>query len=751
MAKVSTAQPAKGASRGSGRQDPTVARGIALVAGLALVVAMVVATGRVRSLQTPSDGAVGSASAGPSHVAVKEQVADAYGKLPLSFIPNAGQADPQVRFAAQGPGFAVSFTPSEALLSFVKGERGHTLALRFLEASPQALTAHQQLPGTVNYLIGDRAQWRTGLPTYEQVVYRDLWPGVDAVFRGGEGKLKYEFHLAPGAQVGHVRLGYSGADPLALGPQGELLIHTPLGTLRDASPLSYQPIGGRHAAVQSRYVLGADGTYGFALGPGYDPRRPVVIDPELAYSTFLGGAGFDLGHDIAVDPAGHAYVAGGTSSLDFPTTPGAFDTSFNGVNDVFVTKLSRDGSALVYSTFIGGSDFDFGDGMGVDTAGHAYVIGRTYSPDFPTTSGAFDTTLDGGNDAFVTKLRPDGSAPVYSTFLGGASDEEGRAIRADSAGHAYATGGTRSPDFPTTRGAFDTTFNGSMDGFVTKLTPDGSALVFSTFLGGTDFDAGIGIALYIGFTPTGYVYITGNTWSPDFPTTPGAFDRSHNGPTYDVIVTKLSQDGSALAYSTFVGGTSSGGQSGRAISVDRAGHAHVTGYTGSADFPTTPGAFDTSHSGGDDAFATKLTPDGSALVYSTFLGGVGFDDGFGIAVLDGAQSSDHAHVTGFTRSTDFPTTPGAFDPTHNGFADVFVTKLSADGSALVYSTFLGGVSDDVGRGIAVLTAVHSATHVYITGSTESLGFPSTPGAFDSTHNGNEDGFVSKFVIGNRAP
>jgi hypothetical protein len=595
----------------------------------------------------------------------EQEVLDAYGKLPLSFIPNEGQTDKAVRYYAQGAGYGFFFTPGGAMLSFAEGKgHGHALALDFLGADPDAtLEAQKRLSGEANYLQGnDPTKWQQGLPTHGELLYGGLWPGIDMAVRGEGGKLKYEFHLQPGSSVEDIRLDYRGAEGLKVGASGELLIQTSLGVLKDAAPVSYQRIRGERVPVESRYVLTGDGGYGFAVG-SYDPRYPLIIDPGLDYSTFLGGSGSDFGSDIAVR-GDNAYVTGGTSSADYPTTPGAFDRTLNASQDAFVTKLNASGSALVYSTFLGGTDEDAGRGIAVDTRGRAYVTGLTRSSDCPTTPGAFDRTLGGVFDAFVTKLRASGSALAYSTFLGGGDPtsggtDEGLGIAVRD-GNAYVTGFTRSSDFPTTPGAFDTTRNGE-DAFVTKLKASGSALAYSTFLGGTSFDQGLGIAVR-----EGEAYVTGSTSSADFPTTPGAFDTTLNGPA-DAFVTKLNRSGSALVYSTFLGGTSFGDQGlGIAVRDDR---AYVTGGTNSSDFPTTPGAFDRTLGGVRDAFVTKLNATGSALAYSTFLGGTGEDEGSDIAVLDG-----RAYVTGFTQSSDFPTTPGAFDTTNSG-ADAFVTKL----------------------------------------------------------------------------
>ncbi|WP_217697922.1 Ig-like domain-containing protein, partial [Sinomonas mesophila] len=675
---------------------------------------------------------------------------EAYGKLPLSFVANAGQTDEGVRYYAQGAGFGFFFTEDKAVLSLSKGDRGHALELGFLGSSPDAtLEVSEPAPGTVNYLAA--GENHTNLPTYKQVVYRGLWPGIDMIFAGRDGTLKYEFHVAPGADPSDIRLSYAGADGLALGQGGELLISTPLGTLSDSTPRSYQPIGGREVAVQSRFAL-EQGTqteaYGFALA-GFDTHHPLVIDPALDYSTFLGGAMDDRGFSIAVDSAGNAYVTGTTTSTDFPTTTGAFDTAANGGADAFVTKLDATGTSLVYSTYLGGTSTENGTGIAVNSAGNAYVSGFTNSVNFPTTLGAFDTSLGGSSDAFVTKLNVAGTALVYSTYLGGSGPDNPticsagptgcNGIAVDALGNAYVTGQTLF-GFPTTPGAFATSPIGGFDAFVAKLNPAGagaSDLVYSTYLGGSAGDSTSAIAL----DAAGNAYVTGQTTSSNFPTSLGAFDATFAGPD-DAFVTKLIPAGtgaSDLAYSTYLGGT--GGavfgplEAGFAIAVDATGSAYVTGATNSLDFPTTTGAFDTGFGGFEDAFVTKVNLTGTGLTYSTYLGGTSADRGSGIAV-DTAGSS--AVVTGRTSSTGFPTTTGAFDTTYNGADDAFVTKFNLTGSAVDYSSFVGGASNDQAHGIA-LDATGDA---YVTGETLSLGFP-TAGAFDTTFNSGADAFVTK--------
>ena len=708
----------------SGTPQPTAtARRVALVLVAAALASLLLALG---------PGALASSATQQQHdqlVAGEHRAREAYASLPLAFVPNAGQTDARVRYSAQASGASVYFTRKAAVLALVKGAKGFALRLTFPGANPAVRIEGRRLgTGTVNYVLGsDPAAWRTNLPTYREVVYRDLWPGVDLVFRGESGILKYEFLLRPGAKVDAIRLAYRGAERLSVSSAGELLIQTPLGLLRDERPRTYQQIGGKRVPVTSRFALvGRDDAYGFALG-SYDRSRPLVIDPGLLYSTFLGGSGRDGANGIAIDASGNAYVAGFTNSADFPTTTGVFDPSANGNFDAFVSKLNPTGSSLVYSTYLGGSLSDEGQGIDIDAGGNAYVTGVTSSTNFPTSVGAFDTTHNGGNDAFVAKLSPTGSALVYSTYLGGSNTDNANGIAVDAVGSAYVTGLAVSSNFPTTLGAFDP--SGGFDAFVTKLNAAGSGLVYSTYLGGTGADQGVAVTL----DGAGSAYVTGFTSATDFPTTVGAFDTTHGGGNTDVFVTKLNPAGSALAYSTFLGGSSF--EEGFGIAVDTTGSAYVTGRTGSSDFPTTVGAFDTTYNGGmNDAYVTKLNATGSALVYSTYLDA---EHGHGIMV----DAAGNTYVAGYA-GAGLPTTPDGFDTTYNGGGDVFVTKLNPAGSALLYSTYLGGSADDIGLDIAV----DAAASIYVTGATElgTVPFPTTSGAFDTTHNGGiYDAFVAK--------
>ena len=737
-----------GAAQGGPARAASRAAGIRYAVGLVvLVVGLAAVLQAGRSLPSAEPPLAGKALPAPASSAPDKRAAlDAYGKLPLAFVANAGQLDSRVRYAAQAAGVRFSFTQKDVVLAFSNGNKAVALQLTFLGANPKTTIRGRRLrAGRVNYLLGsDPARWHTGLPTYGQVVYRDLWPGVDMVFGGAAGRLKYEFLLRPGAKVQRIRLAYRGADGLSVDKAGGLRIRTALGVLTDTRPRSYQQVGGRRVPVGSRFALGGKPAtaFGFAVGR-YDPRRPLVIDPGLAYSTFLGGSGFDVG-TIAVDAAGNAYLAGQTSSADFPTSAGVLDAGLSGNYDAFVAKLNPAGSALLYSTFLGGSSNDAGNGIRLDASGDAYLTGSTISADFPTSPGAFDTSYNGGTDAFVAKLNPAGSALLYSTLLGGSGSTSGSGIALDAAGDAYVTGNTDAADFPTTVDAFDTSFNGGQDVFVAKLNPAGSALLYSTLLGGSgsaDYDQAFAIAL----DAAGDAYVTGNTDAADFPTSPGAFDTSHNG-GQDVFVTKLDPAGSALLYSSFLGGSADDLALG--IALDAAGDAYVTGMTSSANFPTSAGVLDASLSGSSDAFVAKLNPGGSALLYSSFLGGSADDQGVGIALDPGGD----AYLTGMTSSQDFPTTMGAFDTSFNGgssgVGDAFVTKLNPGGSALLYSSFLGGSSGDGAVGIAL----DAAGGAYATGNTTSADFPTSQGAFDTSHNGDWDAFVTKLAVSaNHAP
>lgn len=659
--------------------------------------------------------------------------------LPLNFELNQGQTNQRVKYVARSEGYVLFLTPTEAVMALDnpathrrgKDDRDSSepkakpsrsivrMKLKGANPAPQ-IEGLDPLTTRSNYFAGsDPGAWRTDIPNYARVRYAQVYPGIDMVYYGNQRRLEYDFIVAPGSDPKIIEIAFSGIQDFEITRTGDLLLHTQQGDIHQSKPVAYQEVNGVKEEVQVSYIPLGMGRVGFQFGM-YDPARQLIIDPVLVYSTYLGGSGFDQGYAIAVDALGNAYVTGQTAAIDFPTTPGAFQTNYGG-GDAFVSKLNPSGSALVYSTYLNGAS---GNGIAVDSAGNAYITGDAGPLNFPTTVGAFQTAPM-GYDTFVAKLNPAGSNLVYSARFGGNLDDFGRGIALDGMGNAFITGWTvcRSTvcTFPTVN-AFQPNFaGGNNDAFVTKIDSTGSSLVYSTYLGGGKIingteDWGEAIAV----DSFGSAYVTGYTYSPDFPITGGAFDTTRAG--LDAFVTKFTPDGASLVYSTFLGGA--GREQGQGIAVDANGNAYVTGITESFDspftsayegFPVTSGAFQTK--GSYDAFVTKLNSKGTALVYSTYLGGTaGVDRGWAIAL----DAANNAYITGDTTSTNFPVANAIQVGYGGGLSDAFVTKLNASGSALLYSTFLGGNLSDEGRGIA-----SNGSDVWVTGDTSSENFPTS--------------------------
>ncbi len=664
----------------------------------------------------------------------------AYGRLPLYFEPNLGQFDPQVRYVTHGGGYTMFFTDSEAVmvLSRSSGEQA-VVRMKLAGARPAAQwEGLEKQPGISNYFLGnDHSKWRTGVPNYGRAAARGVYKGIDLICYGNQSQLEYDLAVAPGADPSQVQLAWEGAESMKLNADGDLVIETRLGDVVQKRPRVYQETGGRRVEVASKYLLGGGNRVRFELAR-YDQQKRLLIDPlVLVYSTYLGGSGgYSSANAIAVDATGAAYVMGETSSADFPTES-PYQAALRGSYNIFVTKLTPAGDALVYSTYLGGSGRDQSQGIAVDAKGSAYLAGYTTSPDFPTESPYQATlqTKSSGYTGFVTKLSPGGDALEYSTYLGGGGDDTANGIAVDSKGSAYIAGETSSTNFPT-QSAYQGTLLGTYNAFVTKLTPAGNALVYSTYLGGSGVDGGNGIAV----DGAGSAYVTGMTRSPNFPTQSAL--RSAYGGEWDAFVTKLTPAGNALVYSTYLGGSNY--DRGNGIATDAAGAAYVVGYTSSTDFPT-QSAYQTTLKGDDSdaVFVTKLTPAGNALVYSTYLGGSGGDDeGTGIAL----DASGSAYVTGYTNSNDFPT-ESAYQSTNanQGNYEAFVTRLSPVGNVLIYSTYLGGSTDKSwGAGIAV----DGADAAYVVGYTASTDFP-TKAPYQAALKGSYDGFVTKLSSGLR--
>jgi hypothetical protein len=715
-----------------------------------------------------------------------------------------------VKFVARGGGYALFLTDRAAVLSLTKdgvGSHGHrgsaadavaadtgaksdVIRMELVGAAAGLkVSGAEPLAGKANYLIGnDQSKWHTDVATFARVKYAGVYPGVDLVYYGNQRQLEYDFVVEPGASARQVRVRFDGARRLRVGADGNLRIVARKGEIAFQKPVVYQMRDGRRELVDGRFVLKGKNEVGFTVG-NYDAARELVIDPVLAYSTYLGGSGGDFAAGIAVDAEGNAYIVGTTASTDFPLKGTPYQATnkgaANGLTNIFVTKMNLVGSGLVYSTYIGGSGLtsgaspygtyggDTAAGVVIDAQGSAYIVGTTYSSDFPVTSGALQkvnkgVTL-GVTNAFAAKLNATGSALIYSTYLGGSgalpfengaspAGDGGTAIAADGAGNAYVTGGTYSADFPVTSGAFQKVNNAigesSDNAFVSKMNATGTALIYSTYLGGSasgptfltntnsDGDSGLAIAV----DTAGNAYVGGLAFSTDFPVTEGAFQATNSaGPIAEsnAFVTKLNPKGSALVYSTYFGGSGNYSQGPlpfadevNAIAIDPAGDAYIAGATNSSyDFPVSLGAFQIYNFGAaqgfSNAFVSELNPSGSGMVSSTLLGGTGGDGATGIAV----DAAGNAYLAGYAGSTDFPLTSNAFQNFGGG---AFVAEVPHGSTYLLYSTYLGA-------GTAAGIALDPAGNAYVTG-TAGPGFPTIRDAFQHKSYGGTDAFVAKFAV-----
>jgi len=704
----------------------------------------------------------------------KSRLVETYGKLPMRFEANQGQTDASVKFLARGAGYRLFLTGNESVIALTKpptmgsssGLESTSLRLRLLGANATpAVAGIAKLPGNTNYFLGNNPkQWRTEVPAFAKVLYKGVYPGIDLIYHGCQSQLEFDFAAAPGADVSAITMEVTGlrskvekgkmrdAIRARIDSAGNLVLDAGDGQLVLHKPVAYQATGsgvktGR-TYVDARYVIRGTNQVGFEIG-ARDAQKALIIDPILSYSTYLGGSQDDLGNAITVDASGSVYVTGGTTSSDFPVSSSVYQTVYGGADggyqsvtgDIFVTKLSPDGSSLVWSTYIGGSGDDNAYSIAVDGTG-VYLTGGTNSSDYPVTPGVYSPTSGVGlTDVFVTKLNPTGSNLLYSTHIGVAVEGiRGFGIAVDGSGNAYVAGGA-GPGFPTTAGAYQTSSSAFSSAFVMKLNPTGTSADYSTFLSGGN-SSDVDYAESIAVDKNGNAYVTGYAGSSTFPVTPGAF-QSNNAGTHDAFFTVLDSSGSTLLYSTYLGGA--GNDEGFRIAVDSAGMAYIAGVTASSNFPASAGAFQTAYAGGaSDAFIAKLdrTKTGSAsLVYATYLGGSGDDNliafPWGILAVD---SLGHAYVTGGTTSTDFPTLHPVQAHSGGGY-DAYVAKLNPTGSALVYSTYLGGSGDDFGRGIAV----DSNGNAYVTGQTTSTDFSVSANPYQKVFGGVSDAFVSKLA------
>ncbi len=699
-----------------------------------------------------------------------EQVAAGYGRLPISFEPNQGQSAPQVKFQTRGRGYGLYLTATEAVLALSpssKRDRGAIVQMQLAGANPNpAPTGTERLPGHSNYFIGnDPSQWRRNIPQFARVEYHQVYPGVDLAFYGRQGRLEYDFAVAPGSDPGRIELNFDGTKALTLAANGDLVLDLEGRDIRFQAPRISQESGGGRRTIAGSFALRGNNGVGFEVGE-YDHSRTLVIDPVLAYSTHLGGPGGEscgaiagaafVGHcpAVAVDSASRAYIAGATTSSG--TFAGAAAPSVNGGADVFIARLSSNGSTLDYVTYLGGSGTEYPAGVGVDSGFNVYVAGTTNSPDFPAANGFQGSPAASGNHVFVTKFDTSGSARLYSTYLSGTGVDTASGLAVDTLGRAYVIGTTSSSDFPVTAGALQTTAAATNQFFFSRLDPAASgtnSLLYSTFIGGSTPSGGIVSGGAIAVDTSFNVYLAGGTTFTDMAPTwiVNAFQAALNGAgTSDVWAARLNAPANntqqyTLQYGTYLGG--SGNDIAYGVATDGS-NTYVTGSTTSSDITLAPAStttlFPKAYGGGTDAFIARLgvpttsgTTQGSVpLGFFTYLGGSSTDTGLDIA----ADSSQNARVTGFTSSSGFPnTSPLSGSP--GGGTDAFVARILTTGtstSSTSSTSILGGSATDIGTGIAVDTALNT----YVTGETSSGNFPAV-NALQSGLSGPTDAFVSK--------
>jgi len=651
---------------------------------------------------------------------------------PLSFEPNMGQAGPddsinglnQVKFISRTGKSIIAFKEKELEI----GGKDLSIKMALSGANGAKIKSEEKHAGISNYYRGnDPAKWLTGVPHYGRLVYEEVYPGIDLAFYGNEGRLEYDFIVKPGANPAQIEIALAGAT-LETDKKGNLLLQG--DKVFFSAPKMYQVNGQTREPVKGSFLLKGKDRVAFEVA-SYDPQKTLVIDPELVFSTFLGGSVADEGRDIAVLNE-NAYVTGVSFSLDFP-----FQSQNQG-GDIFVTKFSADGRSLVYSTFIGGAAEDAGNGIAVDGAGNAYVTGasRSLALSFPEINPLALRGPLGGADCFILRLNPAGVLD-FSSLFGGPADDVAQDVVVDGTGNLHVTGVTNSvTEFPVRNPVpGQSQSNGTPDAFVAKFNPSGLSsydTVFSTYLGGSVQDEGSRIAL----DSSGNIFVTGFTASrPEgfFPLS-NPFQATLRGLT-DAFITKFSPDGDIL-YSTYFGGD--GDEEGNGIAIDGSG-IYLTGSTSSVTSFPLRGGFDTTYNGGFDAFVTKLNPEGSALIYSTFLGGVNDDEAMDIKI----DATGLAYITGRTNSINtFPSVDSLQGLI--GGTNVFLSKINADGDDLIFSTQLGGNLDDEGLGLFI----DASGNAYVTGFTLSPDFIKTAGAFDTDWSGNKDAFVIKASLNN---
>jgi len=683
--------------------------------------------------------------------------------IPVPFVENKGQINSErVKFYAKTLGGTLFVEEDGTLTYNLPAKDGKGVAIKEVLKKPSLPRPGKETITKVNYFIGkDKNQWRTGISTYESVIIKSPFAGINLTLKAYGKNVEKIFQVTPKAKPEGIRIKIQGTKGLRINATGELELITELGSVKFTKPLAYQKIRGEKREIEVSYVLYNKDSYGFKVA-AYDRNHDLFIDPLLA-STYVGGSGNDSAYALALDSSGNVYVAGYTDSSDFPTTPGAYDRTYNSGDymggDAFISKFNSSLSSLLASTYVGGSGNDSALALALDSSGNVYVAGYTDSSDYPTTPGAYDRTYNSGDymggNAFISKFNSGLSRLLASTYVGGSNSDSAHALALDSSGNVYVAGVTYSSDYPTTPGAYERTYNSgdymggdafiskfnknascflhltphSGDAFISKFNSGLSRLLASTYVGGSYSDGANALAM----DSSGNVYVAGVTCSSDYPTTPGAYDRTYNSGDYmggDAFISKLNSGLSSLLASTYIGGSNS--DSAHALALDSSGNVYVAGCTYSSDYPTTPGAYDGTYNDGYyDVFISKFNSRLSRLLASTYIGGSN-SDGANALALD---SSGNVYVAGCTLLP----VPECLPYDYCFASDAFISKFNSRLSRLLASTYVGGSGNDS----AYALALDSSGNVYVAGRTYSSDFPTTPGAYDETHNSGDSVFISK--------
>lgn len=671
------------------------------------------------------------------------------------FIENLGQWDGRALFLAQSLGVNTWVTENGVVYDFhqtdspntqrpapdtlrAEKRRGHVVRMEFVEGLPSQAKGEGLLEGRYNYLRGnDPNKWVTQVPRYAEARSERIYDGIEARWYFDQGRPRYDLIVAPGADPNKIQMRFEGASRLSSNGKA-LRIGTSLGDVEHRGLFAYQKVEGATRQIPAAFRVNGN-TASFEIG-NYDRSRPLVIDP-LIWGSYVGGGASENELKTSMDNNGKLVVAGSTTSVDFPVSIGAYDTTHNGNPDIFVAKLASDGSTLLFATYLGGTGEDVASALTVLPTGEPVLGGYTTSSNFPTAGpvpiGPYDSTFNGGTyDGYVAVVSSDGTALSYSSYFGGSSLDFVQSVDTDASSNLVFSGSTFSPNLPLvpTNPGFQMSYNTGQDGFVAKLATDGSGLIGSTYIGAVG-SASNEDAIAVSALDNGSILVTGLTQATGFPTTVGAFDTTHNGGD-DVYVVKFAQNLSVLEYGSYMGGT--GSEYPSALYSTGSADIIIGGRTTSANFPVTFGAYDVSYAGGDDIFIAIINSTGG-LVAATYLGGT-LDDSLGGLSFD---SLGNVIAVGSTFSPEFPTTVAAFDRFISGNADQFLCKLSLVLTRLSYSTLIGGSGADFGTGLYV----DASNGAFLAGTSSASDYPITPGTFDQTFFGANEGTLAKFLTG----